>query len=103
MAEMSLGVIADAAIASPSDQQFKVEAEKQKREVGATADQVFSAQNAGEAVRGLHQKRQEGQRRMNTSIWPKASGLKPMAFSTNLTGVLYARLAGGRCYQGTGG
>jgi len=94
MAEMSLGVIADTAIASPSDQQFKVEAEKQKREMGATADQVFSAQNAGEAVRRLHQKRQEEQRRMNMLYWPKASVVNLMPFPLNVNGVLHARLAG---------
>src|SRR2546421_12818463 len=94
MAEMSLGVIADAAIASPSDQQFKVEAEKQKREMGATADQGFSAQNAGEAVRRLHQKRQEVRRRMNMCIWPKASAVNLMPIVPNCNAVLHARVAG---------
>jgi hypothetical protein len=94
MAEMSLAVIADTAIVSPSEQQFKVEAEKQKREMGATVDQVFSAENMGEAVRRLHQKRQEEQRRMNMVKWPNASVVNLMPFPLNVNGVLHARLAG---------
>jgi hypothetical protein len=94
MTEMNLEGIANVKIVSPSEQQFNVQAEKQKREMGATVDQVFSPQNMGEAVRRLHQKRQEEQRRMSRTNWERASIINLMPFPLNVSGVLHARLAG---------
>jgi len=91
---VELNEIGDATIAVPSDQQFQVQAEKQKKEMGGTVDQVFSSQNASEAVRRLHQKRMDEQRRMNNMEWAKVSVVNLMPFPLNVSGVLHGRLAG---------
>jgi hypothetical protein len=68
------------------------QAEKQKQEMGATADQVFSSHNQDAAVRRLHQRRQDELQRMSGS-WSKASVVNLMPFPLNVNGVIHARLA----------
>ena len=82
------------AVMEPSEEQIVVAAEKQKREMGATADEVFSPQNMGEAVRRLHQRRREEQRRMSGMNCERVSIVNLMPFPLNVNGVLHARLAG---------
>ena len=62
--------------------------------MGGTVDQVFSSQNMGEAVRRLHQKRTEEQRRLSRMVWGSASIINLMPFPLNVNGVLHGRLAG---------
>ncbi len=81
-------------IMTPSDQQFQVQAEKQKKEMGATVDQVFSSQNASEAVRRLHRKRMDEQKRISNMNYDKISVINLMPFPLNISGVLHGRLAG---------
>ncbi len=91
---VDLKEIGELKVVAPSDRQFRVQAEKQKKEMGGTVDQVFSSQNASEAVRRLHQKRTDEQRRMDNMQFAKASVINLMPFPLNVNGVLHARLAG---------
>lgn len=91
---LDLKEISDLKIAAPSDRQFQVQAEKQQKEMGGTVDQVFSSQNASEAVRRLHQKRTDEQQRMYSMNFSKASVVNLMPFPLNVSGVLHGRLAG---------
>jgi hypothetical protein len=88
MAENSVQGVVDA-----SAQQLGAQEEKQKREMGATADQVFSSHNQDAAVRRLHQRRQAELQRMTRMDWPKASVVNLMPFPLNVNGVIHARLA----------
>ncbi len=94
MPEVNLEGIAGLAIQPPSDRDWSAQAAKQKREMGGTVDQVFSSQNMGEAVRRLHQKRHEEQRRLTRMAWGAASIINLMPFPLNVNGVLHGRLAG---------
>jgi hypothetical protein len=94
MPDINLEGIAGLAIKPPSEQQWSALAARQKREMGGTVDQVFSAQNMGEAVRRLHQKRHEEQRRLKRMLWGVANIINLMPFPLNVNGVLHARLAG---------
>ncbi len=61
--------------------------------MGGAYDQVFSSAAHGEAVRRMHQKRNEELRRMVRAKWKSASIINLMPFPLNVNGVLHARLA----------
>jgi hypothetical protein len=85
--------IAQLNIQTPSDQDFAAQAARQQRQMGGSYDQVFSSAAHGEAVRRLHQKRNEEQRRLARMAWGPASIVNLMPFPLNVNGVLHARLA----------
>lgn len=94
MAEISLEGFAGVAVTPPTDGDFNRFAERQQREMGGRADQIFSPQNLGEAARRLQQKFAE------TRALMERVGVKPwsvvnlMPFPLNVNGVLHARMAG---------
>jgi hypothetical protein len=92
MSEMSIENVGNVQIDIPTDRQWGEQAAKQKREMGGTVDQVFSSSNMGEAVRRLHQKRNEEQRRLTRMVWGPASVVNLMPFPLNVNGVLHSRL-----------
>ena len=61
MSEANLQELRNVPIQSPSQEDWAIQEARQRREMGGTVDQVFSSRNMGEAVRRLHQKRQEEQ------------------------------------------
>ena len=63
MSEVDLQGFANVAVRPPSEHEWNSQAARQRREMGGTVDQVFSSHNMGEAVRRLHQKHNEEQRR----------------------------------------
>jgi hypothetical protein len=81
-------------IDEPSNRQFQALADKQKREMGGTFDQVFSPEAYGEGVRRMQRKR--------ANLDALMSRLKPrpwtvvnlMPFPLNVNGVLHSHLAG---------
>lgn len=90
MADMSLEGFAGVAVRAPSEQEFNQVAARQEREMGGTADRVFSSQNQGEAARRLQQKFMEVQalmRRVGVKPW---SVVNLMPFPLNVNGVLHA-------------
>ena len=91
---MEVEAMAGLAVRPPSEQQWAQQAERQRRELGGTVDQVFSAQNMGEGVRRLHQKRNDELRRMSHMSYNAASVVNLMPFPLNVNGVLHSRLAG---------
>jgi len=94
MSEVNLEGFASVAVKAPSEHEWNAQAARQKREMGGTVDQVFSSQNMGEAVRRLHQRRAEEQRRLSRMVWKPASIINLMPFPLNVNGVLHGRLAG---------
>src|SRR5437588_9091573 len=94
MSEANLQELRNVPIQSPSQEDWAIQEARQRREMGGTVDQVFSSRNMGEAVRRLHQKRQEEQRRLLRTVWKEASIVNLMPFPLNVNGVLHARLAG---------
>ena len=94
MSEVDLQGFANVPVRLPSEQEWNSQAARQRREMGGTVDQVFSSHNMGEAVRRLHQKRNEEQRRLSRMAWGPASIVNLMPFPLNVNGVLHGRLAG---------
>ena len=94
MSEANLQELRNVPIQSPSQEEWAIQEARQRREMGGTVDQVFSSRNMGEAVRRLHQKRQEEQRRLLRTVWKEASIVNLMPFPLNVNGVLHGRLAG---------
>jgi len=94
MSEMNIQEFSNVPVQSPSQQDWANQEARQRREMGGTVDQVFSSRNMGEAVRRLHQKRQEEQRRLLRTVWNPASIVNLMPFPLNVNGVLHGRLAG---------
>jgi hypothetical protein len=81
-------------IDKPTDRQFQAIADKQKREMGGTFDQVFSPEAYGEGVRRMQRKRQNFDSMM-ARLKPKPwTVLNFMPFPLNVNGVLHSRLAG---------
>src|SRR5437763_12965137 len=94
MSEMNIREIRNVPVTSPTEAQWAEQAARQQREMGGTVDQVFSSRNMGEAVRRLHQKRNEEERRLLRTVWHPANIVNLMPFPLNVNGVLHARLAG---------
>src|SRR6267142_2673074 len=94
MAEISLEGFAGVAVQPPTEREFGQFAARQERELGGTADRVFSPQNQSEAVRRLHQKRMEIQALMERVGVRPWSVVNLMPFPLNVNGVLHARMAG---------
>src|SRR5436305_4382084 len=94
MSEANLQELRNVPIQSPSQEEWAIQEARQRREMVCTVDQVFSSRNMGEAVRRLHQKRQEEQRRLLRTVWHAASIVNLMPFALNVNGVLHGRLAG---------
>jgi len=94
MAEISLEGFAGVAVQPPTEREFGQFAARQERELGGTADRVFSPQNQSEAVRRLHQKRMEIQALMERVGVKPWSVVNLMPFPLNVNGVLHARMAG---------
>src|SRR5258708_36231723 len=94
MGEISLEGFAGVAVQPPTEREFGQFAARQERELGGTADRVFSPQNQSEAVRRLHQKRMEIQALMERVGGKPWSVVNLMPFPLNVNGVLHARMAG---------
>jgi hypothetical protein len=94
MAEISLEGFAGVAVAPPSEGDFNRVAERQQREMGGRADQIFSQQNLGEAARRLQQKFAETRALMERVGVRPWSVVNLMPFPLNVNGVLHSRMAG---------
>lgn len=78
----------------PTNAQFQAAADKQKREMGGTFDQVFSPEAYGEGVRRMQRKRQNFDSMM-ARLKPKPwTVLNFMPFPLNVNGVLHSHLIG---------
>lgn len=77
---------------SPTDRQFQAAADKQKKEMGGSFDQVFSPEAYGEGVRRMHRKRNNLEQLM-ARIKPRPwSVVNLMPFPLNVNGVLHSHL-----------
>lgn len=81
-------------IDKPTDPQWQQLADKQKREMGGTFDQVFSQEAYGEGVRRMQRKRQNFDAMM-ARLKPRPwTVVNLMPFPLNVNGVLHSHLIG---------
>lgn len=79
-------------IATPTPEQWRNVADKQKREFGGSFDQVFSPEAYGEGVRRMHRKRNNLEQLM-ARIKPRPwTVVNLMPFPLNVNGVLHSHL-----------
>jgi hypothetical protein len=81
-------------MATPTDQQFDRVADKQKREMGGTFDQVFSPEVYGEGVRRMQRKRANLDAMMSRIKPTPWMVINLMPFPLNVNGVLHSHLVG---------